>query len=663
MKCKFLIFGGTTEGRLLADIMKRNDIPHTVSVATRYGQEIEEVAGEDNILVGRMTCDEMAENIKKDDFTHVVDATHPFAVKVSSEIRKACEATDTPYLRLLRNIGENGAACDGIIYVDDLKSAAAEIKKVNGPALVLTGSRDIEELAGYIDDVTNLYVRILPDEESLKKCKAAGLTGKQIIAMQGPFSVNMNKALIDEVGAKVIFTKDSGKTGGFAEKIEAANLSGIKAIVLSNPEGGESSFDKAFDMKGILLKISELAGKDICSEDKRITLAGIGPGNEDFFTKELESALDRSDVIFGAKTVTERLLEHSAVKALVKEIYKADEIIDFLGESDYCEPLVVFSGDISFYSGAKKAEAAFREKGYKVSKINGISSIALFANRLSISLEDVKIISSHGKNCNVKGFVRQNEKVILLVSNCSEANDICKRLTKYARVVAGYELGTEDEEVFDVTDEHLIDESLCGKCILYIENNNAAKTPVFPCLSDDEFIRDEVPMTKEEIRAFSLRKLALYKRAVLYDVGAGTGSVSVEAALSSPDIEVFSIEKKHEAADLVRRNAEKFGASNIHVIEGSALEVMGDLPVPTHVFIGGSGRDMAAIIDCVRAKNPEVRIVINCVTPETFGEVMDIIREKEISEASIVQLQAARFEMKGSYHLPKMQSPVYVITL
>ena len=191
----------------------------------------------------------------------------------------------------------------------------------------------------------------------------------------------------------------------------------------------------------------------------------------------------------------------------------------------------------------------------------------------------------------------------------------------------------------------------------------AASLPVYPGIADDEFIRGEVPMTKEEIRAFSIRKLRLHRKAVLYDIGAGTGSVSIEAALLDPEIEVFSIERSPKALELLRLNREKFHAGNVHIIEGTAPEAIRDIPLPTHVFIGGSGGGMKRIMERVMELNDKARIVVNCVTPETLSEVMAVSRELQLPDPEIVQITAAQYRRAGNYHLPQMVNPVYVICM
>lgn len=179
-------------------------------------------------------------------------------------------------------------------------------------------------------------------------------------------------------------------------------------------------------------------------------------------------------------------------------------------------------------------------------------------------------------------------------------------------------------------------------------------------MRDQWFIRGRVPMTKSEVRAVSVSRLELTAGAVLYDVGAGTGSVSIEAALGFPDIRVFALERKPEAAELIRRNREKFRAENVTVVEGTAPESFEGLPAPTHLFLGGSGGRMASILDILLEKNPSLRVVANVIAPESLGEITAWMKDRSI-EGEITLIQTARSRTAGGYHLMEGQNPVYVI--
>ena len=171
----------------------------------------------------------------------------------------------------------------------------------------------------------------------------------------------------------------------------------------------------------------------------------------------------------------------------------------------------------------------------------------------------------------------------------------------------------------------------------------------------------KVPMTKAEIRAVSVAQMELTEDAVVYDIGAGTGSVSVEIALSGEKIKVYAIEKNPEGVELIRQNRKKFRVDGIRIIEGNAPEVLEGLEMPTHVFIGGSSGNLRQIIEKVTAANPEVKIVLNAISLETLGEVMELSKDGLLKEIQVTQLSAARSRILGDYHMMTGQNPVYII--
>lgn len=659
MRDKILVFGGTTEGRLFASKLEELGIPHVVSVATEYGKTVEEESGEASLLVGRMDRNAIADLLRDGEFAAVVDATHPYAIKASEEIKSACEKESFTYLRLLRKTADSEANAGNVTYVEDVTDAAKELEKRAGNILLLTGSRDLKEITSGISDISRVYVRIIPDIASIEKCHEAGLRGRQIIAMQGPFSVAMNEALIREINASVILTKESGEAGGFSEKLQASENCNAETIVIRNPEKNDISND-GLEAGEILERIFTILGKEPLEETgKCITLGGVGPGDERFYTAEFSKALKEADIVFGAKTVLERI---KGISAPQKDRYEGEKILEFLKEhQEYKAPLVVYSGDISLCSGAKKASAIFEEEGYAVKKISGISSVSLFAARIGAALEDVTVISSHGRECDVCGFVRKNEKVILLANSAKEALETAKKLPEGCRVTFGCELGTEAEKIIGYGTEGFLESDVKGKTLLYIENPVASKNKLIPALSDDEIIRGDVPMTKEEVRALSIRKLGLSKESILFDVGAGTGSISLESALTDPSVKVFSIEKNEKAIELLYKNRDKFGLGNMEIVEGAAPEALSALPKPSHVFIGGSSGNLEEIIrSCIKDNRP-VRFVVNCVTLETLGKTMEVIGAMGATNTEVVQLGAARFKEVGKYHMADGMNPVFVI--
>ena len=193
--------------------------------------------------------------------------------------------------------------------------------------------------------------------------------------------------------------------------------------------------------------------------------------------------------------------------------------------------------------------------------------------------------------------------------------------------------------------------------------NPDARAHVRHGIPDDEFIRGEVPMTKSEVRSVVLSRLALSSDSVVYDVGAGTGSVSVECALAAYDGEVFAVEKEADAVDLIRQNKLKFRTDNLRVIAGRAPEALAELPAPTHAFIGGSSGNMRGIVSLILDKNPRCRIVAAAISLETAAELCAIMKETGFAETEVVCLNVSKARRAGDYNLMIGQNPVYIFTL
>lgn len=174
-------------------------------------------------------------------------------------------------------------------------------------------------------------------------------------------------------------------------------------------------------------------------------------------------------------------------------------------------------------------------------------------------------------------------------------------------------------------------------------------------MKDEVFIRGKVPMTKEEVRCVSIAKLAPEKDSIIYDIGAGTGSVSIEMALAYPEGKIYAIERNPEGIELIKQNIGKFDVKNIEIVEGTAPDCLKGLPAPTHVFMGGTGGGLKDIVEAVRKMNPDTRFVMNIITPETLAESLGFAEE-------IVQMQISRARVAGAYHLMTAENPVYIVT-
>lgn len=266
---KIIIFSGTTEGRALSQTLAEEGAEVIVSVASEYGALEQGTAPGITVAEGTRDEAQMRELIRGADL--VVDATHPYAVLATANIRQAAEDEDIRLLRLLREradavmtAGAGSNAGGGIregdrsecLIAEDAEDAALRALKAAGPegrVLLTTGSKELSVYASVIRP-ENLYARVLPLVQSIRLCEQADIPHRNIIAIQGPFSQELNQAVIRDFGIDVLVTKESGKTGGFAEKILACRACGIPAVVIARPQEEGISYDEVLTECRIMMK-------------------------------------------------------------------------------------------------------------------------------------------------------------------------------------------------------------------------------------------------------------------------------------------------------------------------------------------------------------------------------------------------------------------------
>lgn len=671
---QYVIFGGTTEGRVLAqNLLEAGNEVH-LCVATEYGEEV--LFDHQNLTVqkGRLDEPEMEQLFKEKDWSCVADATHPYATIVSQKVKKSCESTNKEYVRILRK--ENERVPDPRVeYVDTLEDAVELLNQREGNILLTTGSKELPLYLEKIEDISRVYARILPDGSMVERCKEMGLTGKQIICMQGPFQVELNAAILKQYEITTLVTKDTGNAGGFLEKIEGARQTGTRVIVIQRPVQEEGySVEEFLESLGIFedsvpkedhRKVAILDGSDEKETQKKITILGIGMGSLKDMTFEAKNACREADLIIGAKRMLETL---ACFGKESKSLYKGEEILQHIEAHPEKRRIVVaFSGDVGFYSGTKKLLKALQEKGMEAEVLPGISSVVYMASRLGTSWEDVKLVSVHGRKQNLLAAVKANRKVFALAGYAESVREICRELLEHqldcVKISVGCNLSYPEEQIITGTPEELKDFALEGLSVLWIWNEKAGDYVVTHGIPDETFKRGKAPMTKEEVRSISLSKLALTREAVVYDVGAGTGSIGLECARIATEGMVYAIEKKEDALALLAENKKKLGISNLEIVPGLAPEALEPLPKPTHAFIGGSSGNMKEIVELLLKKNENIRIVINCIALETVAEVMQLLKEKHFQHQDIVHAAIGKSKTLGSYHMMMGQNPVYIITL
>ena len=645
-----LVFAGTTEGNEITDYLSRNGIHVTVSVATEYGKTT--IRENEKITVDSIRgVETMTEEMKKYDV--VVDATHPYAIRKSSHIKEACENSKSVLIRIIRPDSSN---VDRLITVPDTKSAAEYLIDTKGNVLVTTGSNELAEftsIPGYKD---RIFARVLSLPSVSEKCANLGFEGKNLICMRGPFSENFNYALLKEIDAKYLVTKDSGTAGGFDEKILAAARAGVIPIVIGRPqEDGGVTIDEA---KKILSKLFSLEEPII---KRNFTIVGIGSGKIEGMTSEVRNAVANSDLVIGAARMLDSIeLEN---KDTLTE-YHPDKIVEYLNKNPiYQNITVMMSGDTGYYSGTKGLLAILDNEKYNVKVLPGISSVSYFFSKINKSWDDAHLTSAHGRDCNLVGLAKRHKKLFTLLDKENTVNRMCIDLIEYGlenvTVTVGQDFGTPNEKIFIGSPKELLNEKFGTLCVALIENLEASNVNPIG-ISDEAFIRGSAPMTKSEVRSLSVAKLKLEDTSIVYDVGAGTGSVSIEMALVAVSGHVYAIEKDEETSSLIDLNCKRFGTPNVTIINGLAPEAFSELPAPTHAFIGGSSGNLESIIKLLLNKNPNIRIVITSVTIETMSEAARCMKVLNITEEETICVNISKARIAGDYHLMTAQNPVYI---
>ncbi|MDR2518316.1 MAG: precorrin-6y C5,15-methyltransferase (decarboxylating) subunit CbiE [Spirochaetaceae bacterium] len=401
---------------------------------------------------------------------------------------------------------------------------------------------------------------------------------------------------------------------------------------------------------------------------KKVYLIGVGPGGTALITEEARNTIAASSCVLGAP----RLLE--ACAALIQDkparaLTDPNAIIAAIDEGGCPLWAVLFSGDAGAYSGAKRLIPLVREQGWELCVVSGISSWAYFAARLGRAWDDAGLVSLHGRPerryQDLLGHASHNQSTFFLTDPCCTAGYICRALADNglgdARVTVGERLSYPDEKITSGAAEELKETQFDPLSVALVENPRA-RPYASGAVPDREFLREQAPMTKEEVRSIALGKLRLEDRSVAYDIGAGTGSVSCEMAMRARHGTVFAVERRPDRLALTARNSRRLGLYNLITVAGEAPEALAALPPPDRVFIGGSSGNLPAIIAAAAAKNPLVRLVITAASLETLTQSLSALKERAFEGLEITQASISKAVERGGYHLMEGANPVYIIS-
>ena len=489
--CRILIFGGTTEGRLLAEYCHQQEIEAYVSVVSGYGADLLPESEYLHVLSGRMAGEAMEGFMKRASIRAVFDATHPYAAEATRNIKEAGGRAGVSYLRVTRESaaaenpgGDSGkgpaaAFASQVVYVHSVKEAVCYLKDREGDILVTTGSKELAAYTALPGYEERLYVRVLPSCAAISACEDIGIRGKRIIAMQGPFSEEMNRAMMRQMGVRYLVTKEAGTAGGFLEKLSAAEALSVTAVVIGRPL--EERDGITLDAAKILLKEAGTV-----SAKRKLSLIGTGMGGPGQMTLAAAEALKQCDVLFGARRMTDaaETLGEAASKILRVPIYGNREILEWLeSHPEHKRAGVLYSGDTGFYSGASGMAAVLSEKpycdSYEFTTYPGISSVSYLCAKMGRSWEHVKLISLHGRDCDAAQALAQNPAVFTLLGGAHTVKELCEQLLRAGltdvRITAGERLSYADERIVTGTPDQLATMEFTSLAVVLMERNEESE--------------------------------------------------------------------------------------------------------------------------------------------------------------------------------------------
>lgn len=528
-KGRIVIFGGTSEGRELAETAQRSQVPVLVSVVSEYGESLLTESKWVGVHQGALDADGMKELLKKENPPFVLDATHPYAKVVTAQVRAVCEELDLPCYRVLR---EEETLEDGMYRVASTQEASDFLEKQTGNILLTTGSRELHVFAEKETLLPRLFARVLPDSKVLAQCEEMGINGSHLIAMQGPFSVEMNQALLHQTKAVWMVTKESGARGGFQEKWQASKQCGVKFLVINRPENEEgislaeakrycsrdaqtatakqllteqADVTRSTEQSKLtgwndLIGQNKLTGKseerslenptgqneEIAQNDqaRQMFLIGMGMGGGGDLTVRAVQTLNECDVVFGAPRMLQDIAQY-AKQAQKIPLFQATAIAQWLTShgnfisdgSAVTKVAVILSGDTGFYSGSSALVKQFSGSGWNVHVLAGISSPSALASRMQTSWEDWYLSSVHGRSYeaeDLRELLDNHEKVFLLLGGSgSFLHEVCEKLVEigYAsvKVTAGIRMGYADERLISGQAEELQHQQIKELTVALIE--------------------------------------------------------------------------------------------------------------------------------------------------------------------------------------------------
>lgn len=399
----------------------------------------------------------------------------------------------------------------------------------------------------------------------------------------------------------------------------------------------------------------------------KLWIIGIGPGTLAYIPQAVQDQIRQADILVGGPRALQLFSDHSGEKRVITG--QVAELIPFLKEKLQAgrQVAVLVSGDPGFYSLLGFLRRHFAERELAVTA--GLSPFQVAFAKLKEPWQGVALESVHGREL-TNLLVHRGRRMALLTDNQHTARAVAGFLKEQGfadcRAVVAQDIGEEQELLLETSLFALAEgdgEYPSSILILFptaaVDNSGES----YLGLPDEAFTRGQVPMTKQEIRVTTLAKARLTPQAVVYDIGAGTGTISLEAARWAGRGRVYAIEHNPAAVELLRENKNRLGAENVVIVADEAPEAMADLPPADAVIIGGSGGRLWEIVEAALGKvRSGGRLVINAVTLETVGAAVTALEQGGFAEVEAVSVAVTRWDKVGRSHMAHALNPVWIIS-
>ena len=417
-----------------------------------------------------------------------------------------------------------------------------------------------------------------------------------------------------------------------------------------------------------------------------VSIVGIGMGIPGSETVRAREAICAAEVLVGANRMLDTAQAIRAAQGIGEaeavELGAPAKVAAFIVDCEarnedrpgFLSIAVVCSGDTGFYSLAAPLAEKLRASGLEFEIIPGITTVQCLASKIGRPWQDCRLVSAHGRTVNVVGEVLSSPETFFLGGGSEMPDTIARKLVDaglgFVDMVVGEHLSYPDERIVRGPATEIAETEFSPLAAVWVSHGRLCVPEVegcigYPGIHDDQFVRGDVPMTKRDVRAAISARVRPQDDELIIDIGAGTGSVSVELACLNPRARIVAVEERPEACELIRKNRERFGTYNIEVVEGHAPEALEAYPFADTVFIGGSSGELEVILEKYSYDYACRRIVMTGVTLETLTRATAALERLKgqgcVDSYDVTEISVARTRETGSYHLLRAENPVFII--